>query len=57
VLVQDPVEAIVPSMPEHAITEVGAAAEVLSATAIGEELARLGPAPDIEIRPLVEAPT
>jgi two-component system chemotaxis response regulator CheB len=56
-LIQDPVEALVPSMPEHAIAQVGPAAEVLSATAIGEEIARLGPAPDIAIRPLAGAPT
>lgn len=56
VFVQDPVEAIVPSMPEHAIAEAGAAAEVLPAAAIGEELARFGSAPDIAIRPLAGAP-
>jgi hypothetical protein len=44
-------------MPEHAIAQVGGAATVLSATAIGEEIARLGPAPDAapRARPLAEA--
>jgi two-component system chemotaxis response regulator CheB len=57
VLVQDPVEALVPSMPQQAIATVGGAAEVLAAAAIGDELARLGPTPDIAIRPLAEAPS
>ena len=57
VLVQDPVDAIVPSMPQRAIAAAGGAAEVLSAAAIGEELARLGPAPGIAVRPLARAPT
>jgi two-component system chemotaxis response regulator CheB len=57
VLVQDPLEAHVPSMPEHAIVAAGGAAEVLAATAIGEALARLEPAPEIAVHPLAKAPT
>jgi two-component system, chemotaxis family, protein-glutamate methylesterase/glutaminase len=49
VLVQDPADARVSSMPRHAIEEVGDAAEVLPAEAIGTELAQL---PD---RPLLGA--
>jgi two-component system, chemotaxis family, protein-glutamate methylesterase/glutaminase len=55
VLVQDPAEALVPSMPERAIAESGAAAEVLTAAAIGEQLARLGPAPRVAIRSAAKA--
>ena len=57
VLIQDPAEALVPSMPERAIAEVGTGAEVLAAAAIGERLATLGPAPGIAIRPVAEAQT
>ena len=57
VLVQDPAEALVTSMPERAIAETGAAAEVLTAAAIGEQLAKLGPAPGIAIRPVAKART
>jgi two-component system chemotaxis response regulator CheB len=55
VFVQDPSEALVPSMPRHAIEEAGSAAEVLPAAAIAEELVKLGPAPPIAVRPLAKA--
>jgi two-component system, chemotaxis family, protein-glutamate methylesterase/glutaminase len=55
VLVQDPAEALVASMPRHAIEAVGASAEVLRAAQIATELARLGPPPEIAVRPLVGA--
>ena len=42
VIVQDPEDAAVPSMPESAMQAVGAADAVLDAEAIGRELARLG---------------
>jgi len=45
VLVQDPADARVTSMPRHAIEEVGGAAEVLSAAAIGAALGTLGDRP------------
>jgi two-component system chemotaxis response regulator CheB len=45
VLVQDPADARVTSMPLHAIEEAGGAAEVLSAGAIGAALGRLGERP------------
>jgi two-component system chemotaxis response regulator CheB len=51
VLVQDPAEAIVPSMPRHAIDAVGDAAQILGAAAIGAELAGLEP-PEIAARPI-----
>jgi hypothetical protein len=41
VLVQDPGDATVPSMPESALAAVGAAATVLAAPEIGPWLARL----------------
>ena len=41
VLVQDPADARVTSMPRHAIEETGGAAEVLSAVAIGAALGQL----------------
>ena len=52
VFVQDPAEALVPSMPQRAIDAAGGAAEVLPAAAIGAELARLGPPPGITTRRL-----
>jgi two-component system chemotaxis response regulator CheB len=52
VFVQDPAEAKVPSMPLHTIAAVGAAARVLPAKAIAAELTRLGPVPELAIRPL-----
>jgi two-component system chemotaxis response regulator CheB len=55
VLVQDPAEALVASMPLHAIEAAGDSAEVLSAAQIGAELARLGPPPEIAVRPLAGA--
>src|SRR4051794_23967992 len=45
VFVQDPADARVTSMPEHAIKEVGEVAEVLPAGEIGIELARLNERP------------
>lgn len=47
VFVQDPLEALVPSMPLRAIEAAGGAADVLPAAAIGAELARLGSPPEI----------
>jgi two-component system chemotaxis response regulator CheB len=57
VLVQDPAEAMVPSMPLHTIATVGAAARVLPARAIAAELVRLGPVPELTIRPLTGTAT
>jgi two-component system chemotaxis response regulator CheB len=45
VLVQDPADARVTSMPRHAIEEAGEVAEILSAGAIGAALGRLGDRP------------
>jgi len=45
VLVQDPADARVSSMPRHAIEEVGGTAEILSAEAIGAALSRLADRP------------
>jgi len=45
VLVQDPADARVTSMPRHAIEHVGERAEVMSAAAIGLALARLADRP------------
>ena len=42
VIVQDPEDAAVPSMPESALRAVGAADAVLDAESIGKELARIG---------------
>jgi len=42
VMVQDPEDAAVPSMPESALRAVGAADAVLDAESLGRELARLG---------------
>ena len=57
VLVQDPAEALVPSMPLRTIAAVGPAARVLPARAIAAELARLGPVPPRPSRPLTGTPT
>lgn len=45
VLVQDPADARVTSMPRHAIEQVGESAEILSAGAIGAALGRLSDRP------------
>jgi two-component system, chemotaxis family, protein-glutamate methylesterase/glutaminase len=55
VLIQDPGEALVSSMPLRAIEAVGGAAEILTAAEIGAELAKLGPPPEIAVRPLAGA--
>jgi two-component system, chemotaxis family, protein-glutamate methylesterase/glutaminase len=55
VLVQDPIEALVSSMPQRAIEAAGPAAEILTAAQIGVELAKLGPPPEIAVRPLARA--
>ena len=57
VLVQDPAEALVASMPVHAIEAAGASAEVLRAAQIGAELARLGPPGEVAVRRLAGART
>jgi two-component system chemotaxis response regulator CheB len=57
VLVQDPADALVPSMPTRAIAQTAGAAEVLSAAAIGAELARLRPPAEIAMRPPAGART
>jgi two-component system, chemotaxis family, protein-glutamate methylesterase/glutaminase len=55
VLVQDPADALVSSMPLRAIAETAGAAEVRTAAEIGAALARMGPPPEIAIRPLAGA--
>jgi two-component system chemotaxis response regulator CheB len=54
VLVQDPAEALMSSMPLRAIDAVGAGAEILTAAGIGAALAGLQP-PEIGVRPLTRA--
>ena len=59
VIVQDPEDATVPSMPESALRAVGEADAVLTADAIGPELARLaqgagGMRQDIDVAPVRE---
>jgi two-component system chemotaxis response regulator CheB len=56
VLVQDPEEATVSSMPSHAIAAVRGA-EVLTAARIGAELARMGPPPTVAARSLARSST
>lgn len=57
VLVQDPAEALVTSMPAHAIAAAGGVAQVLDAAAIGTALTRLAAPPEIEARRLAGAGT
>jgi two-component system chemotaxis response regulator CheB len=57
VFVQDPCDALVSSMPAHAIAAAGDAARVLDAGAIGTALVQLAAPPEIEARPLAGAGT